>query len=246
MQPPGGHVPVPPFIQSSPAAGTPFSGCLLVSPIPHQSLITPLTADRASHSQAVWQEKFRSICSPQQLCLLIQRLLFTATSPLPTACLPCGASLGLCTSSPGTKQAYSPSERLLEGLGEMELQSKHVLKCCRRNYQSCSASLLRPASLLLERVIISQLVFTRGRRDCDVHRPLNGPALLCRALNHVVLQLSALPFNLTVRASVLLVNRGRWAWLTLLRRQFHQKRGEQRSQMGRKNRLPETEARGIA
>lgn len=137
-------------------------------------------------------------------------------------------------------------ERLLEGLREMELQNKHVLKCCWRNYWICSASLLRPASLLLALVIISQLVFTRGWRDCDVHRPLNGPVLLCRALNHIVLQLSALPFNPTVRASVFLVNRGRWAWLTLLRRQFHQKRGEQRSQMGRKNRLSEIEARGIA
>lgn len=76
-------------------------------------------------------------------------------------------------------------------------------------------------------------MFIIGQRFSGVHELTMEDALLCRAINHVMLQHSDLPFNPTVRASALRVNYEILAWPTLLCRQFWQKRGEQRLQMGR-------------
>lgn len=66
-----------------------------------------------------------------------------------------------------------------------------------------------------------QLMFTLRERFCDGHRLLNRLALLCSTLfcNSVLY-----PLTPQWRASVLLVNQRQLAWLTLLRRRFHQKK----------------------
>lgn len=49
-------------------------------------------------------------------------------------------------------------------------------------------------------------MFIIGQRFSGVHELTMEDALLCRAINHVMLQHSDLPFNPTVRASALRVN----------------------------------------
>ena len=74
-------------------------------PCPGGAFSLALVPDRVSHSQAVWQEKWKSNCSPQQLCPLIPVTAihsYELPTALPDACLPSLSSVSLCSSPVGS------------------------------------------------------------------------------------------------------------------------------------------------
>lgn len=119
--------PLPPFSPAQQQAGTPISGCLLVSAIPHRSLVT------GSHRR---QSEPQSGCVTGEIQIYLLSPTIMSINPndyyslppaLPAVCFPCRASLSLCISSPGTKHRPIPLVRESQENGITERACAQVL-----------------------------------------------------------------------------------------------------------------------